>query len=222
MDRSSLFKLSGLPDSFGVVLLSFSFILLLAPYFSNADFGLFKIPNFTQPAKKWLKILGPVMFLACILSFMPFFPVNNKADSPTPGNLHPESCARVLKSAESEYCSNGSNSTRTCQGPFIRVDLAQLTIGEDCSAKLSFRASAMAHFRAPGHNAPWVFVALLDENGGFLTEFNQIAEASINACGGYEQIVNQVPLGAFPVDLLRRARAITIKVNSGFNRQPCN
>jgi formylglycine-generating enzyme required for sulfatase activity len=73
MEKWSLFKLSGLPDPFGVVLLSFSFILLLAPYFSGADFGLFKIPIFTESAKRWLKILGPIVFCLCILSFIPIF-----------------------------------------------------------------------------------------------------------------------------------------------------
>lgn len=84
MDKSSLFKLSGLPDPFGVVLLSFSFILLLAPYFSGADFGLFKIPTFTLGAKKWLKVIGPVIFLTCMLSFIPMFTVNKEAEVKAP------------------------------------------------------------------------------------------------------------------------------------------
>lgn len=75
MDKSSLFRLSGLPDPFGVVLLSFSFILLLAPYFSGTDFGLFKIPTFETKAKRYLKIIGPGVFLVCLLSFIPLFKV---------------------------------------------------------------------------------------------------------------------------------------------------
>lgn len=82
MNRVSFFELSGLPVPFGVVLLSFSFILLLAPYFSGADFGLFKIPDFTLQAKKVLKIIGPVLFLLCVLSFVPLFQ-NNKATATT-------------------------------------------------------------------------------------------------------------------------------------------
>jgi len=77
MDGSSLFKISGLPDSFGAVLLGFSFILLLAPYFSGADFGLFKIPIFSTEAKRWLKVVGPILFISCVLSFAPLFPANN-------------------------------------------------------------------------------------------------------------------------------------------------
>lgn len=80
MDKESLFKLVPLPQPFGVVLLSFFFILLLAPYFSGADFGLFKIPNFTESAKKRLKIIGPVVFCLCLLSFLPIIPIK-KGDS---------------------------------------------------------------------------------------------------------------------------------------------
>jgi beta-xylosidase-like protein len=74
IDKTSLFRASGLPDSFGVVLLVFSFILVLSPYFSGADFGVFKIPLFTPIAKRWLKIIGPVAFGICILSFLPILP----------------------------------------------------------------------------------------------------------------------------------------------------
>src|ERR1044072_1077062 len=80
MDNLSLYKLSGLPDSFGVVLLSFSFILLLAPYLSGADFGIFKIPIFSGTAKRWLKIFGPVLFLLCAIAFIPVFPPGKKTD----------------------------------------------------------------------------------------------------------------------------------------------
>ena len=80
MDKISLYKLSGIPDTFGVVLLTFAFILLLAPYFSGADFGLFKIPVFGQPAKKWLKIIGPIAFLACAFPFVPVFVAGHKVD----------------------------------------------------------------------------------------------------------------------------------------------
>jgi len=64
----------GLPETFAVLLLTFSFILLLAPYFSGADFGLFKIPQFTDSARKKLKIIGPIVFLALVMSFVPLIP----------------------------------------------------------------------------------------------------------------------------------------------------
>ena len=92
MDRISLYKLIGLPETFGVLLLTFSFILLLAPYFSGADFGLFKIPIFGEKGRRWLKIIGPVVLLVCAFPFLPVFTVTNKtnddglrvASSPSP------------------------------------------------------------------------------------------------------------------------------------------
>jgi hypothetical protein len=70
-DKTSIVKLLGLPEAFAVVLLTFSFVLLLAPYFSGADFGLFKIPQFTDLARKKLKIIGPIVFLVSFILFLP-------------------------------------------------------------------------------------------------------------------------------------------------------
>lgn len=79
MVNKSLFKISELPDSFGAVLLIFSFILLLSPYLSGADFGVFKIPVFNASANRWLKVVGPVVFCLCVLSFLPIIPTTNPA-----------------------------------------------------------------------------------------------------------------------------------------------
>lgn len=71
----------GIPDGFGAVLLTFGFILVLAPYFSGADFGAFKIPLFTERARKWLKIIGPVVFTLFILICIPFIPAKEQPPS---------------------------------------------------------------------------------------------------------------------------------------------
>lgn len=68
-----------------MLLLTFSFILLLAPYFSGADFGLFKIPQFTDSARKKLKIIGPIVFLALVMSFVPMIRVP-KPNAPNPSD----------------------------------------------------------------------------------------------------------------------------------------
>lgn len=87
-DKVSTIKLVGLPETFAVVLLTFSFVLLLAPYFSGADFGLFKIPQFTDQARKKLKIIGPLLFLASGLLFAPLIP-RAAPTTPVSGNeLH--------------------------------------------------------------------------------------------------------------------------------------
>jgi tetratricopeptide (TPR) repeat protein/uncharacterized membrane protein YhdT len=73
-ERASIIKLLGLPETFAVVLLTFSFILTLAPYFSGADFGLFKIPRFTDFARKKLKLIGPIVFLVLVTLFVHMIP----------------------------------------------------------------------------------------------------------------------------------------------------
>lgn len=84
-ERASIIKLLGLPETFAVLLLTFSFILLLAPYFSGADFGLFKIPQFADPARKKLKLIGPIVFLALVVSFVPLIPGRvTKPSEPNP------------------------------------------------------------------------------------------------------------------------------------------
>lgn len=78
----------GLPETFAVLLLTFSFILLLAPYFSGADFGLFKIPPFTDSARKKLKIIGPIVFLALVMLFVPMMRVPKSNDPVPSGNTN--------------------------------------------------------------------------------------------------------------------------------------
>jgi hypothetical protein len=111
MDKTSLFEVLGLPAPFGVVLLTFSFILLLAPYFSGTDFGLFKIPTFTLKARKWLKILGPVLFFLCALSFIRLFQNDKATDT--------ESNVRVAKLSVTKL-----------SGAIERVELSQQRGGD--------------------------------------------------------------------------------------------
>lgn len=92
--KISIIKLLGLPETFAVVLLTFSFILVLAPYFSGADFGLFKIPQFTDSARKKLKMVGPVIFLVLVILFVPIIrapvPANSRSsESSNNDDKHP-------------------------------------------------------------------------------------------------------------------------------------
>lgn len=84
-EKASIIKLLGLPETFAVLLLTFSFILLLAPYFSGADFGLFKIPQFTNSARKELKLIGPIVFLVLVMLFVPMIRIP-KPNAPNPSD----------------------------------------------------------------------------------------------------------------------------------------
>ena len=78
MDNISLVKLSGLPESFANALLVFSFVLVLVPYCSGKDFGVFKVPDFSAPAKRALRYVSPVLLLVTVFAFVPIFsPIKN-------------------------------------------------------------------------------------------------------------------------------------------------
>jgi hypothetical protein len=89
-DRVSIIRIMGLPDTFAVVLLTFSLILAVAPYLSAKDFGLFKVPEFTDSARKKLRVLGPILFVAILVLFVPMVSrqVSTKTNHTTPANTN--------------------------------------------------------------------------------------------------------------------------------------
>ena len=72
-EKISLFEWSRLPMPFGVAVLLLLLIFLLSPYFSGSNFGLFNIPQFAETQKRALKIIGPVLFVLSIFSFLPLW-----------------------------------------------------------------------------------------------------------------------------------------------------
>ena len=77
-DNRSIITILGIPEEFGTFLLIFSFILLVAPYLTGQDFGIFKVPSFRDSTAKQLKFWGPVCFLCSFLLFFPFIPPSRK------------------------------------------------------------------------------------------------------------------------------------------------
>jgi hypothetical protein len=71
----SLITKTGLPEEFGLTILLFSLVLLLAPWLSSADFGFLKIPAFPERTRRTLRILGPMVFFSAIAIHLPFFTV---------------------------------------------------------------------------------------------------------------------------------------------------
>jgi|SRR5215213_946777 len=72
-ENISLFEWSKLPMPFGVAVLLLLLIFLLSPYFSGFNFGIFNIPQFAETQKRALKIIGPVLFVLSIFSFLPLW-----------------------------------------------------------------------------------------------------------------------------------------------------
>ncbi|HAC63753.1 MAG TPA: hypothetical protein DCF68_09485 [Cyanothece sp. UBA12306] len=75
-DRKSIYEFFGLPSQFGVILLTFGFILVLSPYLSGLDFGIFKIPKLDKNIQEQLKFLGPPIFILFIVFFLPILQDN--------------------------------------------------------------------------------------------------------------------------------------------------
>jgi hypothetical protein len=63
MAKESILQLLDLPPEFVGVLLLLSLILTLAPYLAGHDFGVLKIPSFSDSSKKRLRIIGPISLL---------------------------------------------------------------------------------------------------------------------------------------------------------------
>ncbi len=70
--KSTMAKL-GLPEAFGVLVLTLAVVLLFAPYFADADFGIFKVPALAAPTRHFLQYFGPVFLVLAGLSYYPFW-----------------------------------------------------------------------------------------------------------------------------------------------------
>ena len=73
MDKSkrSIIKTLGLPESFGLLLLTLGLILFLSPYLPGMDLGVFKVPAFNKDVGRSLSLLGPVFLALTVLLFAP-------------------------------------------------------------------------------------------------------------------------------------------------------
>lgn len=63
----------GLPEAFGVLVLTLAVVLLFAPYFADADFGIFKVPALAASTRHFLQYFGPVFLILAGLSYYPFW-----------------------------------------------------------------------------------------------------------------------------------------------------
>src|SRR5262249_4718580 len=70
-ETKSIIEFLGIPPGFGEILLALSFGLLLSPYLSGVDFGVLKVPVFSENAKTRLKIVAPFIFVACVFLYIP-------------------------------------------------------------------------------------------------------------------------------------------------------
>lgn len=77
-DNKSTLQVIGIPEKFGLVLLTFALILAISPYMGGTDFGIFKVPGFSPKVARALCFLGPILLLVAVLLFVPFWKQNGK------------------------------------------------------------------------------------------------------------------------------------------------
>jgi len=96
-NKRSFFEVLCLPEQFKYFLCAFTFILVVAPYFSGLDFGIVKIPTFTVAIAKSLKYIGPVALILVICSSIRFFPDPTPQPNPLPEPEPPSNPDRDLE-----------------------------------------------------------------------------------------------------------------------------
>jgi SAM-dependent methyltransferase len=83
-EKTSTLAKIGLPTEFGALLLTLALILTISPYLGGADFGILKIPTFSQQTTDLLRRLGPVLLVTFALAFVPFWKSRTGPSSAAP------------------------------------------------------------------------------------------------------------------------------------------
>jgi hypothetical protein len=111
--------------------------------------------------------------------------------------------ARILRSAEPQYF----NGDRT-----LRVEYANVLIESTGRATLSFQAAATIRARFPARVGPSVGLLLVDRDRKPLGPPRDVAQASVDACGGYENHEAVLSDKDFPRGVLDRAETFVLQV----------
>ena len=69
----STYNYLGLPDALGTGAVVLALIFALAPYTAGSDFGILKVPTFSEGAQKRLKIAGPILLAMALALFLPLW-----------------------------------------------------------------------------------------------------------------------------------------------------
>lgn len=77
-DKRSTLHILGIPEGFGVILLTLALILAMSPYLGGTDLGIFIVPEFSLHATGVLRYLGPVLLAVVSLLFLPCWPQQGK------------------------------------------------------------------------------------------------------------------------------------------------
>lgn len=76
----SLIAKTDLPPQFGLILLLFALVLVLAPWLSGSDFGFLKIPAFPERTRRAFRILGPIALVSAVSIHIPFLAASSNGE----------------------------------------------------------------------------------------------------------------------------------------------
>lgn len=80
-NRRSTYNILGWPESFGASLATLALVLSVSPYFSDVDFGFFKVPTLPANLHGTLRWVGPCGLIVALILFFPLWP-RREAHSP--------------------------------------------------------------------------------------------------------------------------------------------
>ena len=111
-EKESILSFLALPSEFGLILLIVALTLLLAPYFSGADFGRFKIPNFPPKTRRSLRVIGPLFLIVTVILYLPIISLaqsgsfqNFESNNGTPGSDSIDNYCRSIWFTRCEFTS---------------------------------------------------------------------------------------------------------------------
>ena len=94
-DKKSTLQVIGIPEEFGVVLLTLALILAISPYLGGTDLGVVKVPTFSSRATQVLYFLGPILFLVTVFLFLPFWKQNRTLSTSSTSSIKSDSKYRL-------------------------------------------------------------------------------------------------------------------------------
>jgi hypothetical protein len=71
VDGHPLTETAGVPDGLGLTLFLIALSLAMAPYWPGADFGVFRIPEFSPAWRRRLRVVGPMVLLVVVVAHVP-------------------------------------------------------------------------------------------------------------------------------------------------------
>lgn len=99
-EKKSTLQVLGFPNEVGLLVFTLTLILALSPFLGGVDLGIFKVPSFSAKKTGVLYFLGPILFLASVLLFVPLWPQKLRPTSSLEPSVDSNSKYRIQSIAD--------------------------------------------------------------------------------------------------------------------------